>query len=404
MAEIYQKKELLQLMATGANKLCVDCNSPSPQWASVSYGTFICLECSGVHRGFGVHISFVRSITMDKWSEEQLKKMRNGGNAAFNEFMDSYGPEGGYTKGMGMSEKYNSWAATQYRDKLAAACEGREWSPSPAPAPTSRPASAQATRKARGTGAGYGSGVGSGIPSRTSSPYTDAPGAGNEAYFERMGATNASRPDHLPPSQGGKYGGFGNTPEPDAAAQHPSYGLSSRAAPTFDEFQSNPMGALTKGWGLFSSAVASASREINESVVKPGMTRAQEMYDQGASDDVKRYFNQAGAQARGAANWAGTRAAEGWDQFNDVARNQAGVDINERLGRIGVGKGSVRDQGYGQVPTHSQHDDDDFFDAWDEPESHKTTKAPLSGPSTVPKPPASKATKKDNWDDEWKDF
>jgi ADP-ribosylation factor GTPase-activating protein 1 len=324
--------------------------------------------------------------------------------------MDSYGPDGGYSKGMGMSEKYNSWAAAQYRDKLAAKCEGREWSPSPAPAQTSRPASAQATRKARGGasgyGSGYGSGAGSGVPSRTSSPYSDAPGGGggNEAYFERMGAANASRPDHLPPSQGGKYGGFGNTPEPDAAAQHPSYGLSSRAAPTLDEFQRNPMGALSKGWGLFSSAVVTASREINESVVKPGMSRAQEMYDQGASDDVKRYFNQAGTQARSAANWAGTRAAEGWDQFNDVARSNAGVDINERLGRMGLGKGSARDQGYGQVPSQSQRDEDDFFDSWDEPETAKTTKAPLAGPSTVPKPPASKSAKKDDWDDEWKDF
>lgn len=42
----------------------------------VSYGNLFCLECSGVHRSLGVHISFVRSLTMDKWSEEQLDFMR----------------------------------------------------------------------------------------------------------------------------------------------------------------------------------------------------------------------------------------------------------------------------------------------------------------------------------------
>lgn len=38
------------------------------QWASVNNGILLCLNCSGVHRSFGVRVSFVRSITMDSWS------------------------------------------------------------------------------------------------------------------------------------------------------------------------------------------------------------------------------------------------------------------------------------------------------------------------------------------------
>ena len=33
--------------------------------------------------------------------------------------MESYVPDGGYSKGVGMQEKYNSWAAAQYREKVS---------------------------------------------------------------------------------------------------------------------------------------------------------------------------------------------------------------------------------------------------------------------------------------------
>ncbi|KAH8083368.1 hypothetical protein JL720_8250 [Aureococcus anophagefferens] len=63
------------------NDRCVDCGGPHPQWASVTFGALMCLECSGAHRGMGVHISFVRSVTMDSWNEKQLALMKGGGNA-----------------------------------------------------------------------------------------------------------------------------------------------------------------------------------------------------------------------------------------------------------------------------------------------------------------------------------
>jgi len=65
--EKYSHPTIEKLMKISENKLCFDCKGVSPKWASVNNGIFLCLKCAGIHRGFGVNISFVRSLTMDNW-------------------------------------------------------------------------------------------------------------------------------------------------------------------------------------------------------------------------------------------------------------------------------------------------------------------------------------------------
>ena len=66
------------------NPYCVDCDSPDPEWYSINLGVAICIECSGVHRSLGVHISKVRSLTLDGWDSTLLSVMESIGNDYFN--------------------------------------------------------------------------------------------------------------------------------------------------------------------------------------------------------------------------------------------------------------------------------------------------------------------------------
>ncbi|XP_026854456.2 arf-GAP with GTPase, ANK repeat and PH domain-containing protein 2 isoform X1 [Electrophorus electricus] len=99
------------------NDLCVDCEAPNPTWASLNLGALICIECSGIHRNLGTHLSRVRSLDLDDWPSELTKVLTAIGNHTANSVWETCTQGRQKPTPEATREQRESWIRAKYEQR-----------------------------------------------------------------------------------------------------------------------------------------------------------------------------------------------------------------------------------------------------------------------------------------------
>ncbi|KAI9480846.1 MAG: hypothetical protein EXX96DRAFT_564407 [Benjaminiella poitrasii] len=86
-------ESLKKIRKVPGNEICADCGAQDPEWACTNLGILVCIECSGIHRSLGVHVSKVRSVVLDKWDSNSIEVMLKLGNKIGNNIYEALVPE-----------------------------------------------------------------------------------------------------------------------------------------------------------------------------------------------------------------------------------------------------------------------------------------------------------------------
>ena len=113
------------------NALCADCGARGPRWSSVKLGILICAQCAGIHRKLGTHVSFVQSVTIDKWKPEWVETVEKIGNRIANQYFEANVPDhmkkpapsdtvntGGDIMDSAQAAKLEKWIRNKYELKV----------------------------------------------------------------------------------------------------------------------------------------------------------------------------------------------------------------------------------------------------------------------------------------------